>query len=663
MRPTLLRVGLAVTAASAATFALATPIHAAPSPDAVISEVYGGGGNSGATLTRDFIELANAGARRSPSRLQRPVPARRPRPARCGRSPSCPARRPRRPLPRREAAGTGGTVALPTAGRHRHRRHVRVRRHRRPRLRHHPADLQDRRRLRRRHPRSSTSSATAVRRRPRERRRRRNSANATVARGTALDRHRRQRRRLRRRRPDPGQRGGRDVRRPGPATPDRPARHRRIHDIQGTHPHLPARRPAGHRRPRHRHRRTHLRLAAASGSRTPHRTPTRRTSEGIFVYTGSAPRPSPSGDAVLVSGTVAEYTRRRRRHQPVAHRDHRARRSPSSPRGNALPAPVVARRQAACPTPTRRRRGGGVESTAGAATPATYALDYYESLEGMRVQVADARVVGATTAYAELWVTAKPRENPHRPRRHALRSYDRRRTPAGSRSSRSTPRRRFPTANVGDVLTGATAGVAGLRQFGGYTLLATDARHARRRRPAARGHAAAARGELAVATYNVENLDAERRRRPSSTRLAAAVVDQPRLARHRRPGGDPGRQRRDQRRHGRAPTQTLKKFTDAIVAAGGPATSGARSTRPTTPDGGEPGGNIRGGFLFNPERVSFVDRPGGDATTAGDGGRRRARQGRADASPPAGSTRPTRPGTAAASRWPASSASAAARSS
>ncbi|MCG7524046.1 lamin tail domain-containing protein, partial [Streptomyces sp. OfavH-34-F] len=35
---------------------------AAPSSSAVISEVYGGGGNSGATLTRDFVELANAGS-------------------------------------------------------------------------------------------------------------------------------------------------------------------------------------------------------------------------------------------------------------------------------------------------------------------------------------------------------------------------------------------------------------------------------------------------------------------------------------------------------------------------------------------------------------------------------------------------------------------------
>ncbi|MFB7114967.1 lamin tail domain-containing protein [Streptomyces sp. NPDC056291] len=35
---------------------------ATPSADAVISQVYGGGGNSGATLTNDFIELANAGS-------------------------------------------------------------------------------------------------------------------------------------------------------------------------------------------------------------------------------------------------------------------------------------------------------------------------------------------------------------------------------------------------------------------------------------------------------------------------------------------------------------------------------------------------------------------------------------------------------------------------
>ncbi len=42
-------------------FAIASAT-AAPSPDVVNSEVYGGGGNSGATFTHDFIELYNRGA-------------------------------------------------------------------------------------------------------------------------------------------------------------------------------------------------------------------------------------------------------------------------------------------------------------------------------------------------------------------------------------------------------------------------------------------------------------------------------------------------------------------------------------------------------------------------------------------------------------------------
>ncbi len=61
---------------------------------------------------------------------------------------------------------------------------------------------------------------------------------------------------------------------------------------------------------------------------------------------------------------------------------------------------------------------------------------------------------------------------------------------------------------------------------------------------------------------------------------------------------------------------TLKKFTDAIVAAGGPAYEWRGIDPEDKKDGGQPGGNIRQVFLFNPERVAFVDRRGGDATTA-----------------------------------------------
>ncbi|GGF31270.1 hypothetical protein GCM10011519_00820 [Marmoricola endophyticus] len=50
----LLALGLAIPAA-----ALASPAEAAGSSGLVISEVYGGGGNTGATYTQDFVELAN----------------------------------------------------------------------------------------------------------------------------------------------------------------------------------------------------------------------------------------------------------------------------------------------------------------------------------------------------------------------------------------------------------------------------------------------------------------------------------------------------------------------------------------------------------------------------------------------------------------------------
>ena len=57
-----------------------------------------------------------------------------------------------------------------------------------------------------------------------------------------------------------------------------------------------------------------------------------------------------------------------------------------------------------------------------------------------------------------------------------------------------------------------------------------------------------------------------------------------------------------------AADQTLTKFTDAIVAAGGPRYQWRQVDPVNDKDGGQPGGNIRVVFLFDPSRVSFVDR-------------------------------------------------------
>jgi predicted extracellular nuclease len=64
-------------------------------------------------------------------------------------------------------------------------------------------------------------------------------------------------------------------------------------------------------------------------------------------------------------------------------------------------------------------------------------------------------------------------------------------------------------------------------------------------------------------------------------------------------------------------TATLDQLVAAISAAGGPAYSFRQIDPTNNADGGEPGGNIRVGFIFRTDRgLEFVDRPGGNATTA-----------------------------------------------
>src|SRR5688500_8982710 len=101
-----------IPAAIAAFLILAGPASA-QSPDIVISQVYGGGGNAGATLRNDFIELYN--------RATEPVPL-------AGWSVQCAssagtfnqqtplsgASRPGHHYLVQEAAGAGGTQDLPT---------------------------------------------------------------------------------------------------------------------------------------------------------------------------------------------------------------------------------------------------------------------------------------------------------------------------------------------------------------------------------------------------------------------------------------------------------------------------------------------------------------------------------------------------------------------
>jgi predicted extracellular nuclease len=335
------------------------------------------------------------------------------------------------------------------------------------------------------------------------------------------------------------------------------------------------------------------------------------TSEGVFVFTGSTPKVA-VGDSATVTGTVSEYVPggTSSGNQSLTEITKPTVTVLSS--GNAVPAPVVidAHSVPAEYTPAGDPAANG--SINGLTLqPSRYALDYYESLEGMNVQVADARVVTATDPYNELWVTVKPHEHASRRGGTVYGSYDSQNTGRLQIQSLGSSAD-FPEANVGDTLAGTTTGPLDYNQFGGYTLVAGrlgTLESGGLQRETTRKQE---RGELAVATYNVENLD------PSDTTFAAhasAIVNNlqsPDIVSLEEIQDDNGA-----KDDGTVDASvTVNKLIDAIVAAGGP-TYDWRSIDPVNDqDGGEPGGNIRQVFLFNPERVSFTDRPGGGSTTA-----------------------------------------------
>ena len=161
---------------------------------------------------------------------------------------------------------------------------------------------------------------------------------------------------------------------------------------------------------------------------------------------------------------------------------------------------------------------------------------------------------------------------------------------------------------------------------------------------------AATANQLAVATFNVENLAPSD---PASkySRLATIVV-----ANLRSPDLIAVEEVQDNSGATDdgvvAADVTLGRLAAAIQAAGGPHYDYREIDPVDDQDGGQPGGNIRVVFLFRTDRgLGFVDRAGRRL----DDRRQRHRPAATCASARAGSIPRARPGRRVASRWPASS--------
>ncbi|MDQ3576814.1 MAG: hypothetical protein M3443_04265, partial [Actinomycetota bacterium] len=337
------------------------------------------------------------------------------------------------------------------------------------------------------------------------------------------------------------------------------------------------------------------------------------TSEGIFVFTGATTPNVRVGDAVTVSGTVGEFYPNGSSVSSLLLSTTQLSSAKWTVTAGANPVPAAEiLAPETVPAAYAPQPGGNIEALP--LEPNAYALDFYESREGMRVQVDNGRVVGATTTFNEVWVTSKPEQNRSARGGTVYTGYDQQNSGRIQILSLIPfAERPFPQANVGDTLTGATAGPIDFSRFGGYVIQATElgALVVGDLKPEVTR--ATRQGELSVATYNVENLSAKDTQ-AKIDRLAQAVVTN--LA-------TPDILSLEEIQDDTGPTndgvvaadQTLGRFVDAIVAAGGPRYQWRQINPVDGADGGQPGGNIRVAFLFNPQKVSFVDKSGGDATT------------------------------------------------
>ncbi|MFJ8738312.1 endonuclease/exonuclease/phosphatase family protein [Embleya sp. NPDC127516] len=337
-----------------------------------------------------------------------------------------------------------------------------------------------------------------------------------------------------------------------------------------------------------------------------------RTSEGLFVFTGTVTPQVAVGDAVKVTGKVEEFYPGGIGIGGQSLTQLTGATWVIDASGQALPAPVTLD---AATLPDAYVPTGTPSIEALALEPSKYALDLYESLEGQLTRVGESRVVGPSTSFGELWVTLEPTQNATAQGGTLYAGYD---AQNGGRLKVSSlipfSQEPFPQANVGDTLTGTTTGPLTYDNFGGYALASTTLGKVVKGALTPETTRDQKNTELAVATYNVENLS-PKDAQAKFDRLAKGIVTNL---------STPDVVALEEIQDNSGPTndgvvaadQTLDKLVAAIKAAGGP-TYSWRSIEPVDgKDGGQPGGNIRNAFLFDATRVEFVDRPGGGPTSA-----------------------------------------------
>ena len=333
-----------------------------------------------------------------------------------------------------------------------------------------------------------------------------------------------------------------------------------------------------------------------------------KTSEAIIVNRSSASSSFAVGDVVTVAGTVEEwfykgYSDMRDNDLPLT----RIRSTDVVKSGTAeLPEPIIIGEDVF--PPTQNIENDGLTEF----QPEEDGIDFWEALELMRVGVADAQIVGPQD-YGEVFVVSKNATNNefHKQGGILLEEDD------------FNPERITVTtgegvvAKAGDTFAEAPVGVLGYG-FGNYQIWTdetdvpeivdggTDPEET---------WIENAEDKLTVAAYNVENFSAD----PSHTsdekaqRIAESFVNDlnsPDIISMVEVQDNDG----PETSGNSDATASYERLIADIEAAGGPTYAWTDIAPEYNQDGGQPGGNIRVGFLYNPDRVTLAEGTKGTAT-------------------------------------------------
>lgn len=337
------------------------------------------------------------------------------------------------------------------------------------------------------------------------------------------------------------------------------------------------------------------------------------TSEGIFVFGSTASGLVAIGDSARVTGTVTEF---RGATDNLSVTELTAPAVEVISTGNAIPAATVIGLGGRVP-PLQVIDDdvlGDVE-TSGTFDPTTDGIDFYESLEGMLVQVDSAVVVGARNRFGEVVVVGDGGAGASVPTNRGgivIRPNDFNPERILIDDEILRPLTSTPLVDVADRFAAPLVGPLDY-SFDNFKVQVTsvpvevDGGLQRETTVAPRDQ------ELAVATFNVENLDPSDG--ASFDRLALLIVSNlraPDVIGIEEAQDDTGAMNDGVV----SATQTWSLLIDAITRAGGPQYFYTQIDPVDGADGGQPGGNIRVGFLYRTDRgLSFKAQLGGDATT------------------------------------------------